>query len=57
MSDEVIPFRKPKVEQLTLDQVKELRQAGREDEIERARIGGHLEDVMAGKKPAPPENQ
>jgi hypothetical protein len=52
--DKTVPFTKPRPEQLTLEQVKALRKAGREDEIERARQGGHLEDVMKGKKPEPP---
>jgi len=52
MSDEpIIPFKKARPEQLTLEQVRALRKAGREDEIERARKGGHLDDVLGISKP------
>jgi hypothetical protein len=56
MPDEV-PFTKPRPQQLTLAEVRALYKAGRTDEIERARAGGHLEDVMktGGKRPAPAE--
>lgn len=56
MSDEtVIPFqRKGRPEQLTLEQVRAMHKAGQTDEIERARKGGHLEDVMKGVKPVKP---
>lgn len=56
MSDDVIPFNpKGKPEQLTKEQLKAMYKAGQTDEIDRARKGGHLADVMAGKKSAPPE--
>lgn len=53
MSDEVIPFQpKGKPEQLTMEQVKKLTP----EETERARQGGHLEDLLKyGPKGKPKE--
>jgi hypothetical protein len=49
-NEPIIPFQKPRPEQLTIDQVRALSST----DIDRARLGGHLEDLMMGKKPAPP---
>jgi hypothetical protein len=53
MSNEpVIPFRKQgRPEQLTREQLKGMQP----EEIDRARLGGHLDDLMSGKKPQPAE--
>lgn len=55
MTDEVVvpfsPLRKGKPEQLTREQLKGLSA----EEINAARLGGHLEDLMKGVKPSKPE--
>lgn len=57
MSDEpTIPFKpKGKPEQLSRAQLTEMFKRGEHAEIKRARNAGHLEDLLTGKKPAPPE--
>ena len=50
MTEPVIPAFKPRPEQLTREQLKGLPP----EEIERLRQGGHLADLMGGKKPPEP---
>lgn len=49
MTDDVIRFRKPRVEQLSKQDLNGLTS----EEIDAARRGGHLADLMHGVKPAP----
>ena len=55
MSDQepVIPFRKGRPQQLTREDLKTMTP----EEINKARRGGHLADLLAGKKPPSPPSE